>query len=76
MSKELTKRADNYSEWYNELVVKSQLADHSAVRGCMVIKPRGRRSPGGTPRRRGASPGRGSRQRPARARGGAAAVAR
>ena len=41
MSKELTKRADNYSEWYNELVVKSQLADHSAVRGCMVIKPYG-----------------------------------
>ncbi len=41
MSKELTKRADNYSEWYNDLVVKSQLADHSAVRGCMVIKPYG-----------------------------------
>ncbi len=41
MSKELTTRADNYSEWYNELVVKSQLADHSAVRGCMVIKPYG-----------------------------------
>ncbi len=41
MSKELTKRAENYSEWYNELVVKSQLADHSAVRGCMVIKPYG-----------------------------------
>jgi prolyl-tRNA synthetase len=41
MSKELTKRSDNYSEWYNELVVKSQLADHSAVRGCMVIKPYG-----------------------------------
>ena len=41
MSKELTKRADDYSQWYNELVVKSQLADHSAVRGCMVIKPYG-----------------------------------
>ena len=41
MSKELTKREDNYSDWYNELVVKSQLADHSAVRGCMVIKPYG-----------------------------------
>jgi prolyl-tRNA synthetase len=41
MSKELTKRADNYSEWYNELVVKTGLADHSAVRGCMVIKPYG-----------------------------------
>lgn len=41
MSKELTTRAENYSEWYNELVVKGQLADHSAVRGCMVIKPYG-----------------------------------
>ncbi len=41
MSKELTKRADDYSQWYNELVVKSQLADHSGVRGCMVIKPYG-----------------------------------
>ncbi len=41
MSKELTKRTDDYSQWYNELVVKSQLADHSAVRGCMVIKPYG-----------------------------------
>ena len=41
MSKELTTRAANYSEWYNELVVKGQLADHSAVRGCMVIKPYG-----------------------------------
>jgi prolyl-tRNA synthetase len=41
MSKELTKRAINYSEWYNELVVKTGLADHSAVRGCMVIKPYG-----------------------------------
>ncbi len=41
MSKELTKRADDYSQWYNELVVKGELADHSAVRGCMVIKPYG-----------------------------------
>ncbi len=41
MSKELTKRADDYSQWYNELVVKAGLADHSAVRGCMVIKPYG-----------------------------------
>jgi prolyl-tRNA synthetase len=41
MSKELTKRADDYSQWYNELVVKSQLADHSGVKGCMVIKPYG-----------------------------------
>ena len=39
--KELTKRADNYSQWYNELVVKADLAEQSAVRGCMVIKPYG-----------------------------------
>ncbi len=41
MSKEITKRADDYSQWYNDLVIKSDLADHSAVRGCMVIKPYG-----------------------------------
>lgn len=41
MSKEITSRADDYSKWYNDLVVKSGLADHSAVRGCMVIKPYG-----------------------------------
>ncbi len=41
MSKELTKRADDYSKWYNDLVLKADLADHSAVRGCMVIKPSG-----------------------------------
>jgi prolyl-tRNA synthetase len=41
MAKELTSRAENYSEWYNELVVKADLAEHSAVRGCMVIKPHG-----------------------------------
>ncbi|MDE6321226.1 MAG: proline--tRNA ligase, partial [Muribaculaceae bacterium] len=35
------KRADNYSQWYNELVVKADLAEQSAVRGCMVIKPYG-----------------------------------
>ena len=39
--KDLTKRADNYSQWYNELVVKANLAEQSAVRGCMVIKPYG-----------------------------------
>ncbi|EFB93085.1 proline--tRNA ligase [Prevotella bivia] len=39
--KELTKRADNYSQWYNDLVVKADLAEQSAVRGCMVIKPYG-----------------------------------
>ncbi|MFP5471661.1 MAG: proline--tRNA ligase [Bacteroidia bacterium] len=41
MSKELTKRAENYSEWYNEIVQKADLAEHSDVRGCMVIKPYG-----------------------------------
>src|SRR5882757_4893306 len=41
MSKELTTRVADYSQWYNELVVKSGLADHTAVRGCMVIKPYG-----------------------------------
>jgi len=40
MSK-LTTRADNYSEWYNQIVEKADLAEHSAVRGCMVIKPHG-----------------------------------
>jgi prolyl-tRNA synthetase len=39
--KGLTKRADNYSQWYNDLVVKADLAEQSAVRGCMVIKPYG-----------------------------------
>ena len=38
---ELTKRAYNYSQWYNDLVVKADLAEQSAVRGCMVIKPYG-----------------------------------
>ena len=39
--KELTKRADNYSQWYNDLVIKADLIEQSAVRGCMVIKPYG-----------------------------------
>ncbi len=39
--KELTKRSENYSQWYNDLVVKADLAEQSAVRGCMVIKPYG-----------------------------------
>ena len=39
--KELTKRADNYSQWYNDLITKADLAEQSAVRGCMVIKPYG-----------------------------------
>jgi prolyl-tRNA synthetase len=37
----ITSRAENYSDWYNELVIKADLADYSAVRGCMVIKPHG-----------------------------------
>lgn len=41
MSKEITNRADDYSQWYNDLVLKGGLADYSAVRGCMVIKPYG-----------------------------------
>ena len=41
MSKELTTRATDYSQWYNDLVIKGGLADYSAVRGCMVIKPYG-----------------------------------
>ncbi|RXR18431.1 proline--tRNA ligase [Flavobacterium amnicola] len=41
MSKNLTRREEDYSKWYNELVVKADLAENSAVRGCMVIKPYG-----------------------------------
>jgi prolyl-tRNA synthetase len=41
MSKEITSRAVDYSQWYNDLVLKAGLADYSAVRGCMVIKPNG-----------------------------------
>jgi len=41
MSKKLTKRSEDYSKWYNELVVKADLAETSGVRGCMVIKPYG-----------------------------------
>lgn len=37
----ITKREDNYSQWYNDLVIKADLAENSAVRGCMVIKPYG-----------------------------------
>ena len=37
MAKEVTKRSENYSQWYNDLVVKADLAEQSAVRGCMVI---------------------------------------
>ena len=41
MGRSLTKRAQDYSKWYNELVVKADLAENSSVRGCMVIKPYG-----------------------------------
>jgi len=41
MSKEITSREQDYSQWYNDLVLKGGLADYSAVRGCMVIKPYG-----------------------------------
>ncbi|MBS1761356.1 MAG: proline--tRNA ligase [Bacteroidetes bacterium] len=41
MSKEITSRNEDYSQWYNDLVLKGGLADYSAVRGCMVIKPYG-----------------------------------
>ncbi len=41
MSKEITSRAADYAQWYNDLVLKGDLADYSAVRGCMVIKPYG-----------------------------------
>lgn len=41
MAKELTSRSENYSQWYNDLVMKADLAEQSDVRGCMVIKPYG-----------------------------------
>ena len=41
MAKELTTRSENYAQWYNDLVIKADLAESSAVRGCMVIKPYG-----------------------------------
>jgi len=41
MAKEITSRAQDYSQWYNDIVLKAGLADYSAVRGCMVIKPYG-----------------------------------
>jgi prolyl-tRNA synthetase len=41
MPKELTTRAEDYAQWYNDLVIKADLAENSAVRGCMVIKPNG-----------------------------------
>src|ERR1700685_2122591 len=41
MSKEITSRQEDYSQWYNDLVIKGSLAEYSAVRGCMIIKPYG-----------------------------------
>src|SRR5210317_377380 len=41
MAKVLTPRKENYAQWYNDLVIKADLAENSAVRGCMVIKPYG-----------------------------------
>jgi len=41
MGKEITSRNEDYSQWYNDLVIKGSLADYSAVRGCMIIKPYG-----------------------------------
>ena len=41
MAKVLTKRSENYAQWYNDLVIKADLAENSAVRGCMIIKPYG-----------------------------------
>lgn len=41
MSKEITSREEDYTKWYQDLVIKADLAEHSAVRGCMVIKPHG-----------------------------------
>src|SRR5277367_6565438 len=41
MSKTLTNRKDDYAQWYNDIVLKGGLADYSAVKGCMVIKPHG-----------------------------------
>ena len=41
MAKDFPTREENYSQWYNDLVIKADLAENSAVRGCMVIKPYG-----------------------------------
>jgi len=41
MSKLITPRAEDYSRWYNDLVLQGKLADYSPVRGCMVIRPHG-----------------------------------
>ena len=41
MAKDFITREENYSQWYNDLVIKADLAENSAVRGCMIIKPYG-----------------------------------
>ena len=41
MDKKLVSREEDYSKWYNDLVIKAGLAENSAVRGCMIIKPYG-----------------------------------
>jgi prolyl-tRNA synthetase len=41
MAKEITSRSENYSQWYNDIVLKAQLADYAPVRGCMIIRPNG-----------------------------------
>ena len=41
MAKEITSRSEDYAQWYIDIVKKAQLAENSAVRGCMVIKPHG-----------------------------------
>ena len=41
MGKAITSKTQDYSKWYNDIVIEADLADHSAVRGCMVIKPHG-----------------------------------
>ena len=41
MAKNITKKSENYSQWYNDIVLHADLAENSGVRGCMVIKPYG-----------------------------------
>ena len=41
MSKEITSRQEDYAQWYNDLVIKADMAEYSPVRGCMIIKPYG-----------------------------------
>ena len=41
MAKNITKKSENYSQWYNDIVINADLAENSGVRGCMVIKPYG-----------------------------------